>query len=385
MSGARETVKLLMVDDEAVLYHGVKRVLENFVIELPDIETEVRLQQSWVGSGEECLESIRGETPDLIFLDYKLPGMSGLDVLNHLRQNQVESTVVMITAFASLETAVKATKLGAFDFLSKPFAPDEIRYVAKKAATQIVLSRRARALQEDRKKVRFEFLSVLAHELKAPLNAIDGYLDILKDRVEGQEKMMVDRSLARLDGMRKLIFDLLDLTRIESGTKKRELAPLDLVLIVRRALETVEPEVARREIVVHAPECPTFPFFGDPGELDIIANNLISNAVKYNRDGGTVWIELARAGTRVEFRVRDTGVGISAADIEKLFREFSRIRNERTAQVLGSGLGLSTLKKLAGMYGGDVTVESQEYVGSLFTVTLQDAAAVEVFEERRVD
>lgn len=374
MAGTRETIKLLMVDDESILYHGVRRVLEHYIVDLPDIDTDVNFEMSWVGTGEDGLAEIQKSLPDLIFLDYKLPGINGLDVLNNLRENQVDTLVIMVTAFASLETAVKATKLGAFDFLSKPFSPDEIRYVAKKAVSQIVLSRRARSLQEDKKRIRFEFLSVLAHELKAPINAIDGYLDILKERLTGQELMMVDRSHLRLDGMRRLIFDLLDLTRIESGQRRREFSDVDFLDVISRSIENVETDASRRSITITAPtQKEKITMRADVGELEIIANNLISNAVKYNRDGGSVAIDLQRNENGVKLSVTDTGVGLSKEDIGKLFIEFSRVRNERTSQVIGSGLGLSTLKKLAKLYGGDISVESQENVGSTFAITLKDA------------
>jgi two-component system sensor histidine kinase/response regulator len=376
MTAQKETVKLLMVDDESILYHGVHRVLENFRVLLPDIDTEVEFEMTWVGTGEEGLEAIESLSPDLIFLDYKLPGISGLDVLDELRKKQLDPLVVMVTAFASLETAVKATKLGAFDFLSKPFSPDEIRYVAKKAVSQIVLSRRAKSLQEDKKRIRFEFLSVLAHELKAPINAIDGYLDILKDRLSGQELMMVERSHIRLDGMRRLIFDLLDLTRIESGQRKRDFTSVDLIKVITTAIENEQIEAQRRNIDISPPNDNSFFVHADLGEMEIICNNLISNAVKYNRDGGKVSIRLSRNQGTIQLSVSDTGVGLSQSDIEKLFKEFSRVRNERTAQVIGSGLGLSTLKKLVTLYNGDVLVESKENEGSTFTALFRDTREV---------
>jgi two-component system sensor histidine kinase/response regulator len=376
MTAQKETVKLLMVDDESILYHGVHRVLENFRVLLPDIDTEVGFEMTWVGTGEEGLSAIKAFSPDLIFLDYKLPGISGLDVLDELRKKQMDPLVVMVTAFASLETAVKATKLGAFDFLSKPFSPDEIRYVAKKAVSQIVLSRRAKSLQEDKKRIRFEFLSVLAHELKAPINAIDGYLDILKDRLTGQELMMVERSHIRLDGMRRLIFDLLDLTRIESGQRKRDFTSVDLVKVINTAVENEQAEAQRRGIEISTPNDQSFVIHADLGEMEIICNNLISNAVKYNRDGGKVSIRLERHDETIKLSVSDTGVGLSQNDIEKLFKEFSRVRNDRTAQVLGSGLGLSTLKKLVTLYNGDVLVESKENEGSTFTALFREAREV---------
>lgn len=376
----RQVLKLLMIDDESILYHGVKRVVEKYSVQLDDIDVEVGFDLNWVGSGEEGLVEIERIKPDFIFLDYKLPGMSGLDVLNRLQQTHKDLLVVMVTAFASLDTAVKATKLGAFDFMSKPFTPDEIRYVVKKLTQQIILSRRARAAEEEKKQIRFQFLSVLAHELKAPLNAIEGYLDIMKDSAQGQNLMMIERSLLRLDGMRKLIFDLLDLTRIESGQKKRDVRDVDVVAILKMTLETVEPLARERNIAILLPPNENFIVKADLGELEIICNNLISNAVKYNKNDGTVTVHLLRNGSGIEISVADTGIGLSQDDIQKLFGEFVRIRNDKTVNIIGSGLGLSTVRKLARLNGGDVTVTSVLGEGSVFKVFLKESVPTIVAE-----
>jgi signal transduction histidine kinase len=329
-----------------------------------------------VGSGEECLREVQANAPDIMLLDYKLPGMTGIDVLNALAAAHKDIVVVMVTAYASLETAVRATKLGAYDFLAKPFTPGELRYVMRKAATNILLARRNRRLEEEKRRIRFEFLSVLAHELKAPLNAVEGYLDILAERLSGDERYMVDRSLARIGGAKKLIFDLLDLTRIESGLKRRETKRLDLVPLLRSALEAVELDARAKKLTVELDAAPEVVMNADAGEIEIVFNNLVSNAVKYNREGGRVRVALSRRDDgAVIFEVRDTGVGLKPEDAAKLFKEFVRIRTPETSKVSGSGLGLSTVKKLAQIYGGDAVVASEPGKGSVFTVTLRDAAA----------
>ena len=157
---------------------------------------------------------------------------------------------IMVTAYATFETAVKATKLGAYDFLAKPFTPDELRYAVRKATSQLILSRQARKLAEEKRQVRFNFISVLAHELKAPLNAVEGYLNILATTEADQNLAMVERSIVRVDGMKKLISDLLDLTRIESGQRERSIRRLDLPALARGSIELFAADAARRDITV---------------------------------------------------------------------------------------------------------------------------------------
>jgi signal transduction histidine kinase len=177
--------------------------------------------------------------------------------------------------------------------------------------------------------------------------------------------------MLRLDGMRKLIMDLLDLTQIESGQKKRELAPVDVCAVAAQVLETQQVLAAEKWVTLgFNPQGPVI-LDADPGELEIIFNNLLSNAIKYNLDNGSVLVTVAQDAASVTIAVRDTGIGMSAEEMGKLFGEFSRIRNEKTRNILGSGLGLSILRRLAGLYGGTVKVQSAPGEGSTFKVTLR--------------
>jgi len=372
-----DKLKVLIVDDEPGMRLAAERTLRPLEVEFPDLEARLGFEIRLAASGEEGLEVIDSFAPHLLLLDHKLPGISGLEVLDQLVSRKVELLTVMITAYASLETAIRATKLGAFDFLAKPFTPEELRMTVRKASHHFLLQRRAAELAREKRQIRFQFLSVLAHELKAPLAAIEGYLFLLKDLPAGvgpeAYAKVVDRSLVRIDGMRKLIFDLLDLTRIESGQKKRELAEFDLVEIARACLETVQPAAAARRITIDFQPAGPIPLTVDRGEIEIILNNLLSNAVKYNRDEGRVTLSIARQEGRVMIRVSDTGIGMTPEEVNRLFGEFVRIKNEKTRHILGSGLGLSIVRRLARLYGGDVSVESATGEGSTFSVWLDPA------------
>jgi len=368
-----EDIRVLVVDDEPGMRLGVARALRDYALTLPDLNGEIRFDVSQAASGEEALRLLDEKHPEIILLDHKLPGISGLDVLQQLAERAGETLAIMITAYASLDVAINATKRGAFDFLAKPFTPDELKGALRKAAKHLLLQREARRLAEEKRQVRFQFISVLAHELKAPIAAIQGFLQIIRDRSAGDDpavyEHMVDRSLIRLDGMRKLILDLLDLTRIESGQKKRELTEVDLAAVAREAIESFTPAAGEKNVTVELHGGPvTLP--ADRGEIEIILNNLVSNAVKYNRDGGHVDVTLSD-GDAVTIVVADTGIGMTGEEAARLFGEFTRIKNAKTRNILGSGLGLSIVKKLAALYGGSAEVTSQPDVGTTFTITLQ--------------
>ena len=369
-----EQIRVLVVDDEENMRLAIERVLSRFTFFSPEVEREVSFSLKQAASGEEAVQLIETETPDILLLDQKLPGISGLEVLEHIGDRASETLTVMITAYASIETAVRATKQGAYDFLPKPFTPGELKYVVQKAAGRILLARSARRLAEEKKRIRFEFIRVLGHELKAPIGAVSNYLSLMRKRTLGQEIVsydeVIERSQVRLDQMQKLVVDLLDMTRIESGQRVRELTSLDLVEIAKRSTELVEGAAQSRGISIHIQSPSTLDVQADRNELEMVLNNLVSNAVKYNRDGGRVEVQLEREGDYVRISVSDTGIGMTGEESAKLFGEFVRIKNEKTVKILGSGLGLSIVKRLAELNGGDVRVESEPDVGTTFFVRL---------------
>jgi len=373
MGNAVEKLRVLVVDDEPGMRTGVQRALSRFQFALPEMGKDVSFTIEQAETGEQALEMIRTDRPDLLLLDHRLPGISGLDVLRQIGETE-DMLTVMITAYASLETAVSAIKQGAYDFLAKPFTPMELKGTVRKAAEALVLVRQARQLASEKRQIRFEFTQVLAHELKSPLNTVEGYLRIIRDRTAGDDprayEHMLDRCLTRLQDMRKLIMDLLDLTHIESGKKQRNLQRIDVVDVARRAIETAGPDAQARRIALELHADGPVTMTAEEGEIEIVLNNLVSNAVKYNRDGGRVDITIAADADRVSIAVADTGIGMTPEDAERVFEEFVRIKTDQTRSITGSGLGLSIVKKLAVLYGGNVSVTSRPDVGSTFTVTL---------------
>jgi signal transduction histidine kinase len=370
-----QTLRILAVDDEPGMQQGIARALRDFRLSLPYMQMEVGFEVTTTDSGETALELIEKIAPDILLLDHKLPGISGLDVLEKIASRKDEMLTIMITAYASLETAITAIKRGAYDFLAKPFTPIELRDVVSKAARSIILAQQAKKLAEEKRQIRFQFISVLAHELKSPLAAVEGYLHIVKDRTAGDDQQVYDqmlgRSLVRLEGMRKLIGDLLDMTRIESGRKKRELADIDIRKAAQSVIETFMPAALERSIGIELKGDSIVHLNADGGEIEIILNNLVSNAVKYNRDGGSAEVVLKNEADGVRIVVSDTGIGMLQEDAARLFEDFVRIKNEKTRNILGSGLGLSIVKKLAHLYNGDVSVQSVPDKGTTFTVILK--------------
>lgn len=371
---SEEKLKVIIVDDEEGMCLGAKRIIRDFTVDVNDLGVKVSFDVKYVSRGKDYLDLLEKEKFDITLLDYKLPDCSGLDILEKITKKGYDMIPIMITAYATFEAAVQATKLGANDFIAKPFTPDELRSSLRKATVHLLLARHARKSEEEKRKLRFQFISILSHELKAPLAAIEGYLNILQKRYDTISKedydMMLGRSIVRLEGMRKLIFDLLDVTRIESGDKKRNFEEINLEEMTRSSVETASFEANKRNIKININVKDPIKMNADKGEIEIILNNLITNAVKYNRDNGRVDVVLEKNENKIKISVSDTGIGIAKEDISRLFEEFVRIKNEHTIAILGSGLGLSTIKKLTKLYGGSVTVSSVVGEGSTFTVEL---------------
>jgi signal transduction histidine kinase len=217
-------------------------------------------------------------------------------------------------------------------------------------------------------------MSTVSHELRTPLTSISGYLELLRDEEAGpinaaQARMLevVDRNTTRL---RNLIEDLLIVSRIQEGTYQGTMAPVDTAALVSAALHAIEPVAEKAGVTLTSDIQGPLPVRGDIDQLDRLMMNLLSNAVKFTPAGGAVAVAADRNGPDVVISVRDTGIGIPAADQQKLFSRFFRASNATAKAIQGTGLGLSIVYAIVDQHGGALTVDSKEGEGSTFTVLL---------------
>jgi len=365
------SLNVLIIDDEEGMCKATERVLDKYTLFYDDLDAKVEFKIKYCLNGADFLSN-HFEIPYNIYLvDYKLPDINGIQIIEKLKSKYPDALTIMITAYATLETAIGATKMGAFDFIAKPFSPEEIRHAIKKATYHYLLSLKAKNLEAEKKKVRFQFISVLAHELKSPLNAVEGYVDILEDNEKlnpDDYKNILNRVRIRINGMRKLIFDLLDLTRIESGEKLRKIEANNLNNIILNSIELFKLEADKQNIEIIFDYKNEIQLNSDKAELEIVFNNLISNAIKYNNYGGKVFISLIQIENKIIFEIKDTGIGMDKSDMKNLFNDFYRIKNQNTINITGSGLGLSTVKKIINLYNANITVTSDINQGTTFTI-----------------
>jgi len=363
---------IMVVDDEPGIRSGISRILDNFSVSYPFMDEDFEFEVTEVSTGEEAINLLKNGPYDIVLLDNKLPGIQGIDVLEYINKRQLEVIVVMITSYASLDLAVRATRQGAFDFVPKPFTPKELRSNIENITKHLFLKRMTQKMNLQDRQAKFQFLSVLSHELKAPINTVEGYLKMMHEKKSGEYissyMEMIDRSLLRLQGMRNLILDLLDLTRIETGKKSRLIEPVVLSEIAKQAIEVIQPLGIQKGIEIYLNCVQQVEVHSDRKEMEIVFNNLISNAIKYNKEGGRVDINIGIEQHNAVIKVSDTGIGMKPEDVEKLFEDFVRIKSKETMHISGSGLGLSIVKKILDSYGATIQVISAPGEGSSFIV-----------------
>jgi len=217
------------------------------------------------------------------------------------------------------------------------------------------------------------FVSMVAHELKSPLSAIINYINVILTGMfdDNAPKMreMLERCKVRGEALLDLVRDLLYINSREVGKVERSIEDLDLKAAISSQLEFFKVQTEKRRIVA-ALDAPLerYPVRADRGDMDRIFMNLISNGIKYNRDRGSLTVRIADAGEAWEITVRDTGIGLSEAELSRIFHEFYRVKSPKTSGIAGTGLGLATVKRVLGEYNGRITVHSKPDAGSAFTV-----------------
>jgi two-component system, OmpR family, phosphate regulon sensor histidine kinase PhoR len=224
-----------------------------------------------------------------------------------------------------------------------------------------------------------DFVRMVSHELRSPLAAIQQQHSVILDGLAGEltekQRELLTRAHAKIQGLLDLINDLLDVAKMEAGYGQLEQVPLDLREILAEVVELLKAKAASQKLSLHLEVPAHLPLIrADHRSMEEVFTNLVCNAINYSPDGGEVTISAVSHGDYLEVLVRDQGIGIEAEEISKIFDKFYRVKNPKTRQVIGTGLGLALVKGLIEAHRGSVEVESQVGMGATFRIKLPTVA-----------
>ena len=221
-------------------------------------------------------------------------------------------------------------------------------------------------------KMRSEFFSNVSHELKTPMTSIRGYSDLLAQGVvqnESQKQVMLEKIQTEVDSMSRLINDILMLSRLESMDIEAEMMPIKMRSIVDEVLESYEVEIAKHDIHMEY-SFEDMVYIGNHQQIYTLLNNIIGNAIKYNKDHGSVFVDIEAQGDGMKIVVKDTGIGIPLADQTRVFERFYRVDKGRSKQRGGTGLGLAIVKHIVSHYKGTISLKSELNIGTTIEIVL---------------
>lgn len=364
-------VKILVVDDDNNLRETLADLLE--------IEGYKVYQ---AGNGTECLDLVSSEFFNVILMDYNLPGESGLDLIRKIRSFNQDSQILMITAYASLNSIMEAMKESVYDFLIKPVDFDYLKRTINRALDKYFLERSNKELLSQLKlrnadldrlnNMKSKFFSIVSHDLSNSLMALKMSFDMLKKRMtpdEEQSKKMsyMDESLGQIE---RLIKDLVDWAAIEKGKLRIEKAPFELMSSMKKTAEIFKAKAAVRGIELSFESCGEIPVTADEKRIRQVISNILENAVRHTPDNGRIEVSVSKLDEKnAKVSVKDSGDGIDPAAAPSLFTSFTQLGEK--GRVGRLGLGLSIAKDIITNHGGRIWAQSKGLgQGASFNFTL---------------
>jgi signal transduction histidine kinase len=376
--------KILVVDDEQSVATTIKAILQ-----LDGNEVTA------VTSGTEALAQLREHEFDVVLTDLRLDDLDGIEILRETQKLWPDTVSIMLTGYASLESAVTALRSGAYDYLIKPSDVDELRATIGRAIERRRLRQRLVEL-EQLDKLKTQFLSMASHELRTPLTAVSGFMQIARRRMSRmaaasdipdawrEEARKSDETLEMANRQSKklarLIDELLDVSRLQQGRVEMRLAQIELAEVVREVGERMLLLSKGHEIDTRIEG--VAPIVADRDRIEQVLENLVGNAIKYSPENGRIEMSLRVNGANAVISVRDHGIGVAPGEVEKIFGLFYRSPDPRADHVGGLGLGLYISREIVSRHHGRLWAERNADAGTTFYVTLP-LAQVRSREEAR--
>jgi signal transduction histidine kinase len=318
-----------------------------------------------------------------------MPGMSGLETLQHARKTAPELICIIITGYATVELAVQAIREGAQDFIAKPFTAELLLQVINREVEHLRLkheAKRAALLEEQNReleRVKAEmqkiatmasrFMLTMVHILRAPVAVLQNSVQLIQKGFVSPEEQpaLLERAGQRAAELLTILDDVLLLSQLKEGVSTARMEPVSVADMLETVLAELRDAADERQITVavEALDHPTIA--ASPEHIKELWENLLSNAIRYTNPGGQVTVKLAVDDLRkmLIVVVSDTGIGASAEEIPRIFEEFYRTEAAKAMQETGTGLGLPIVQQIVSLYKGSVQLESVVNQGSTFRLT----------------
>jgi signal transduction histidine kinase len=375
--------RILIVDDEPDIALILKLHLE-----------EAGYSTSWAANGEAGLNLLRSNGYDLVLLDVRMPGISGVDVLHRLRTDKVDSTVIMMTAHGNENLVADCMKAGAADYVAKPFDIDDLLLRIERAADNRRTMKEKLLLEQEKA----DFIFMLSHDMKNPITAVIGSIDIMREGrlgpVNHEQVDYLQSAIESCEEVVAMIDNLLDMQRFNTGRMPIRISPINPHTLLAAAVKRFLPAAERENISLSLDTKPCGPEIAvDHSIMTRVIANLVGNALKFTPEGGAITLSstciknnerhhiripvyatvprgFSELRSFVRISVRDTGTGIPSDEVTDIFERYVQSGNSSGRGRGGAGLGLAFCKKAVEDFNGGIWVESVEDKGSEFIILL---------------
>jgi len=352
-----ERASLLIVDDERGPAESLRMIFK------PSYNVFT------ASGGQQALDILHATPIDVVTLDLRMPAMSGVEVMERIKEFDPDIEVIVVTGYSSLDSAIRGLRHGVFDYISKPFDVPQISDLVRRAVARRRATLRSRRMKED-------FLANLSHELRTPLSAIIGYSTILAEELDRsvtrEQRNALERIQVNSYELLNLVEGVLLLNSLDAGEIALNIQAFDLGDTVRRTVEKFQPLANEKGLLLRT-ELATSDLatIGDEEKIERVVWALLDNAVKFTLTG-TVTVAVRRApqpGT-LEIEVSDTGIGMQREEIVRALEGLSQGDPSARRRFRGLGLGLRMATRLVELLGGDLRVRSQTGQGTQFVITV---------------
>jgi len=354
---------ILVVDDEMGPRESLKMILNPYY----NVLTADR--------GGQAVEMLKQYPIDLVTLDLKMPGFTGINVLEKVKQHDPDIEAIIITGYGSLDTAIEGLRLGAFDYISKPFDVNHILALVRRGLDRCNAKSKLRQVKSD-------FLSNISHELRTPLSIVVGFVYLLLNQVIGkltdEQQKVLETVYRNSEELLELIDNVLWMTSLNAGDANASMERFDAREVVNETMKRYEKAIHDKglRLDVKLPDG-DMSLVSDRAKIERVFQNVFNNAVKFTSDGEIV-VKAQPSPQRdsIEIEISDTGVGIEQSKIDSIFEPFHQGDNSMQRSYSGLGIGLTVARRMAELIGGKLAVTSEVGVGTRVSMTFPSQVMV---------